>query len=66
MTTLPRTRRANVPAYYLGRRASVWIAAFAPQSATHESSGVSDPVAPEIGAVCAADFVRRRPQPATR
>ncbi len=64
MTTNPRTRRVNLPAYYLGP--SVWIAALAPQSATHESSGVSDPVAPEIGAVCTADFVRRQPQRATR
>ena len=29
MTTSTRTRRVNSPAYYLGRPASLWLAAFA-------------------------------------
>jgi hypothetical protein len=29
MTTSTRTRRVNSPAYYLGRPAALWLAAFA-------------------------------------
>ena len=29
MTTSSRTRRVNSPAYYLGRPAALWLAAFA-------------------------------------
>ncbi len=29
MTTSTRTRRVNSPAYYLGRPAALWVAAFA-------------------------------------
>ena len=36
MTTHTRTRRISVPAYYLGRPAALWLAAFAPRSTTHK------------------------------
>ena len=36
MTT--QTRRATVTAYYLGRPAALWLAAFAPRPTSHNSS----------------------------
>ena len=36
MTT--RTRQASVTAYYLGRPAALWLAAFAPRPTSHNSS----------------------------
>ena len=41
MTTHTRTRRLNVPAYYLGRPAALWLAALAPRSTTHASPRAS-------------------------
>jgi len=37
MTTHTGTRRVSTPAYYLGRPAALWLAALAPQRATHKS-----------------------------
>ena len=33
---VPDARRISVPAYYLGRPAALWLAAFAPRSTTHK------------------------------
>jgi len=37
MTTHTCTRRVNVPAYYQGRPAALWLAALAPRPTTHKS-----------------------------
>ena len=36
MTSHTRTRRADAPAYYLGRPAAFWLAALAPRSTTRK------------------------------
>ena len=37
MTSSVHIRRVNSPAYYLGRPAALWLAAFAPRPADRES-----------------------------
>ena len=37
MTSSVHIRRVNSPAYYLGRPAALWIAAFTPRPADRES-----------------------------
>jgi hypothetical protein len=44
MTTSTRTRRVNSPAYYLGRPASLWLAAFARRPVHHTSASCTSEV----------------------
>jgi hypothetical protein len=37
MTSNVHIRRVSSPAYYLGRPAALWLAAFAPRPADHDS-----------------------------
>jgi len=39
--TRTHTRRVSAPAYYLGRPATLWLAALAPTSTTHKSPRAS-------------------------
>jgi hypothetical protein len=41
MTTRTCTRRVSAPAYYLGRPATLWLAALAAASTTHKSPRAS-------------------------
>lgn len=48
MTTSTRTRRVNSPAYYLGRPAALWLAAFARQPGPGPAGRTSASCASEV------------------